>query len=166
MVTHMQRLSLLVLALLFGSITSFGLDDAGNPNNPTTNDRANACFEDGSMAGRCETELDWQAGWYLIRYEYGLITREAFPQWAVWVLPVEPEPEPVGSATVYCTVSVEALGSWPGDPGTDPGTNVVPGWDIWIYSGANGGVATDTFSDPYFVRFVTTDPGYMACAKS
>jgi hypothetical protein len=82
--------TLLILVLAF--LVIFGaqaLDDNGNPNNPNENPNSNACYEDGSMAGKCDTPEKWEAGWYLIRFEYGLISRENFPSYFSWALPEE-----------------------------------------------------------------------------
>jgi hypothetical protein len=80
---------LLVCSLLLASMSltiyATGLDDAGNPNDPTVNDSANECYEGGVMEGKCDTEIEWLAGWYLIKYRYGLI--ETVPAWAAWALP-------------------------------------------------------------------------------
>lgn len=40
------------------------LDDLGNVNNPDTNERANACYAPGQQ---CQTQAEWEAGWYAIR---------------------------------------------------------------------------------------------------
>jgi hypothetical protein len=94
-----------VLVVLSFSALGFAQDDQGNPNEPTINDHANACYEGGSMAGRCTTAWDWEAGWYLIRFEYGMISREDFP--AQYAIVLEPLPEqsrgnrPVGCLLVY-----------------------------------------------------------------
>lgn len=32
-------------------------DDQGQPNDPTINERANACYEDGILANKCDSEL-------------------------------------------------------------------------------------------------------------
>jgi hypothetical protein len=74
-----------LLALSSVVVLAVGLDDAGNPNDPTVNDSANECYEGGVMEGKCDTEIEWLAGWYLIKYRYGLI--ETVPSWAVWSLP-------------------------------------------------------------------------------
>jgi hypothetical protein len=80
-----------VLLVLSFSVLVFALDDQGNPNDPTINERANACYEDGSMAGKCLTAWDWEGGWYLIRFQSGLISRENFPLQFVILLPPLPE---------------------------------------------------------------------------
>jgi hypothetical protein len=88
----LKRLIVALSVLLLSSIAVFaeaGFDDQGNPNDPTVNERANACYEGASMENRCQTELDWQAGWYLIRFEFGLLSREEVPSWVAWVLPPE-----------------------------------------------------------------------------
>lgn len=80
----------IILSVLVFGVVFAGFDDAGNPNDPRINERANACYEGGSLEGKCSTEAQWQAGWYLIRYEYGLINRQGIPVWAQWVLQEEP----------------------------------------------------------------------------
>lgn len=46
------------------------LDDSGTVNNPYVNERANTCYGPGQA---CVSEADWEAGWYLIRKQYGLL---------------------------------------------------------------------------------------------
>jgi hypothetical protein len=110
----MKKLLYIVLLMLSLSVAVQALDDQGNPNDPTINERANACYEDGSMAGKCDTQWEWEAGWYLIRFEYGLISREDFPaQYAILLppLPVEEAAateEPVSYPTTGCVFT--ALG--------------------------------------------------------
>jgi len=91
----MKRIVILSLLALI-TILSFSaikaadsVDDHGNLNDPAINDRANACFEGGSLEGKCDSDLLWQAGWYLIRFEHGLLTRADFPRWLIWSLPPE-----------------------------------------------------------------------------
>jgi hypothetical protein len=40
----------------------------------------NECYEDGTMAGRCNTEWDWNGGWYLARYNQGIFSRNDIPE--------------------------------------------------------------------------------------
>ncbi|MCU0464521.1 MAG: hypothetical protein MUF38_08105 [Anaerolineae bacterium] len=67
-------LSLLVLVVL-SAVVVLAQDDAGSPNNPASNERANACYTGGSLEGKCdwpteaETEWAWTCGWYIIRAE-------------------------------------------------------------------------------------------------
>lgn len=56
-----------------------GFDDRGNPNDPATNERANACFEGGSMARKCIQEWEWTCGWYIIRIDDDLMTVDDLP---------------------------------------------------------------------------------------
>lgn len=86
-------IALLVLLSLALVVTASGIDDEGNANDPNLNNRANACFEGGSLEGRCDTvdidengtvdewEIEWHyvCGWYLIRYENGLIGQDNLP---------------------------------------------------------------------------------------
>lgn len=91
----MYKKLLLVVFIMSLSALAFALDDQGNPNNPNENERANACYEGGSMAGKCDTDWEWEAGWYLIRFENGLISRENFPSQYAVLLPALPEEETV-----------------------------------------------------------------------
>jgi hypothetical protein len=85
--SKLVRLMLVVLLLALFSIgTSFaqGVDDQGNPNDPTVNDRANACYEGGELEGKCDTPEEWAGGWFLIRYRAGLLG--SVPDSSEWVL--------------------------------------------------------------------------------
>lgn len=99
--------------LLLSSSLAFALDDQGNPNDPTINDRANACYEDGSMADKCDTQVEWDAGYFLIRFEYGILSREEIPIWVAWVLPPEIIPEELAAVVApvvptTCTIQLLA----------------------------------------------------------
>jgi hypothetical protein len=100
---------LFILFVLSFSILAFALDDQGNPNDPNVNDRANACYEDGSMAGKCDTDWEWEGGWYLIRFQAGLISREDFPAQYAILLPPLPQEEaadiPTGIPTAGCVLT-------------------------------------------------------------
>lgn len=93
----MVRKIFLLLFVLSSSILVFALDDRGNPNDPNVNERANACYENGSLAGKCNTDWEWEAGWYLIRFEAGLISRENFPAQFAILLPPLPVEEAAGT---------------------------------------------------------------------
>lgn len=87
----MKRAVLFILfVLLTISIPVFagGMDDEGQPNDPRVNENANACYEGGSMGHYyCDEEEEWIGGWYLIRYENGMITRDQVPDFVSWILP-------------------------------------------------------------------------------
>jgi hypothetical protein len=90
-------LTLLIFAVSVAFAQTQSVDDQGNPNDPRINPRANACYAGASMEGKCHiagnpelTDWHWTAGWYLIRFEYGLISRADFPQAYADVLPPEP----------------------------------------------------------------------------
>lgn len=91
MVGTMNRIIISLLIVLFGSVlvSADGVDDQDNPNDPTINDRANACYEDGTMAGKCQTNWEWACGWYLMQFEYDLISRDEFPSWCISIIPEE-----------------------------------------------------------------------------
>lgn len=85
-----------ILALSLAITFADGFDDQGNPNDPNENESANACFEEGSMDGKCVTNWEWECGWYLIRFEYGLLSREDFPAGCASLLP----PLPLSAAPI------------------------------------------------------------------
>jgi len=100
---------LIVLTLFMFSLLIFsfvladdsGVDDKGNPNDPSVNENANACFIGGSMEGKCNSdsngdgivtqeEIDWAwtCGWYVIRLDpQNEESRAAFPIGCVSLLP-------------------------------------------------------------------------------
>jgi hypothetical protein len=96
---------LLLLFVLSFSVLIFALDDQGNPNDPNVNERANACYEDGSMAGKCNMDWEWEAGWYLIRFEFGLISREEFPPRFQHLLPALPVENRTGNGGTVPTAT-------------------------------------------------------------
>lgn len=80
------------IAPLFISLTIFAgitaAQDEPLPNDPWVNPDANACFTGGSWEGKCGDDLEmWQAGWYLIRWEKGIISEDDIPDQYKWVLP-------------------------------------------------------------------------------
>lgn len=93
-------LLVLVLALVSTTVVLAvdSVDDRGNPNDPAVNERANACYAGASMAGQCgDNELMWIAGWYLIRFEHGLIGADQIPADLLWILP-KPDVPPIKNA--------------------------------------------------------------------
>jgi hypothetical protein len=63
-------LLLLLVMLPVAVVMANGTDDRGEPNDPTVNERANACYDGGSMADSgCETDWEWECGWHLIRWQ-------------------------------------------------------------------------------------------------
>lgn len=91
----------LLLILMTGTAVNAGTDDRGQPNDPNVNERANACYEGGVFAGKCgntdldrngsveawEIDLFWTCGWYRIRFDFRLLSREVFPLPCGWALP-------------------------------------------------------------------------------
>jgi hypothetical protein len=92
-------IALLIVPALFLSAAE-SVDDRGNPNDPNANEQANACYAGAALEGKCHTEDEWIAGWYLIRFQYGIYSRDEVPEEYRWVLPAEPKPaEVVPTAT-------------------------------------------------------------------
>ena len=86
----------LVMAVMLLGVwgVSTAQDGAPLPNDPAVNEDANACYEGGSMEGKCgldadgdgtleQHELDWAwaCGWYTIRVEAGIIAASGVPAW-------------------------------------------------------------------------------------
>lgn len=93
---------IIILAFSFGSLAN-GFDDHGVINDPQVNERANACYEGGEMAGKCLTDWDWEAGWYLIRYRAGLISPADFPAEYVSLLTI---PDETPTVNIMCLLII------------------------------------------------------------
>ncbi|MEO1644352.1 MAG: hypothetical protein AAFR67_04150 [Chloroflexota bacterium] len=94
---HTRHLLLLSISFFIGimliSAQDVGVDDQGNPNDPTINDRANACYTDPRFLNQCDTSIEWVCGYFVIRYDYGLLDSQALETVGCGVyLPSEPEP--------------------------------------------------------------------------
>src|SRR5687768_16715010 len=76
---------ILLFVFILSSLAILAQEDS--PNDPNVNEDANACFESGNMAGRCNIDFNhngvvddyeiawaWECGWYLIRYDYGIFS--------------------------------------------------------------------------------------------
>ena len=83
--------AMLLLVTLVAALAATGSE---TPNDPRVNPNANACYTGGSMAGKCKLDEQlWIAGWYEIRLEYGLISRDQIPDQYKWLLnPTQNEP--------------------------------------------------------------------------
>lgn len=113
----MKKSLLFMIVFVVGVGTVFAqMDDEGNPNDPFTNDRANACFEGGTLEGRCHVDFDqngtvdefeiawaWECGWHIIRYEAGIEPYYMLPLGCESFFP---------SPTLYeCHTHISGLGS-------------------------------------------------------
>lgn len=91
--------AVIILLFVANSLTQENTDSSNHPDN---NEDANACYEGGTMAGRCnddsngdgivsQEEIDWawRCGWYLIRYETGIYERDELPADCIILLPRE-----------------------------------------------------------------------------
>jgi hypothetical protein len=138
----MKRIFLLLLVSVF--ISSWVIaqtDDQGNRNDPTVNERANACYEGGNMEGKCDTEWEWTCGWYMIRYDYGLFSRETIPASCATLLA---GPQVSGADCVY----LSALGIYVDFNG---GNYLPEVWDVYLTSSCSnsvGGGATNLIYAP------------------
>jgi hypothetical protein len=114
---HIVSFLLIVLLAVGAFAQENSVDDQGYANTPLTNPRANACYTGGTMAGTCETLADWECGWALIRFEYGLLPRNLVPNTCASLLP----DEPVFIIEAEHTASTSSQTSQPG-----PGPVIVP----------------------------------------
>lgn len=78
-----MRLRLFLFVLAMASLATLTFAQTPDP-------KDNACYPGGSMEGRCENELHWNAGWYRARWESKLITRDDIPFIYQWVVPAPP----------------------------------------------------------------------------
>jgi hypothetical protein len=91
---------LIVVACLLIAGATFADPTTPAENNPATNPDANACYAGGSYENRCLVDLDldgtiedweidamWEAGWYRIRLEYGMISPNQVPPQYSFILP-------------------------------------------------------------------------------
>jgi hypothetical protein len=99
--------TLLLLIVIIPSVSATEPTTA-EENDPRINEDANACFIGGTWEGQCDTvdvnhdgtvdqwekDMIYIAGWYLIRFEYGMISRNDFPAAYVWALPPVPQVTP------------------------------------------------------------------------
>lgn len=138
----MKRI-ILTLILLLGianvvtAIDSY--DDLGNPNDPAVNERANACFIGATLEGKCDSPLMWEAGWYLIRFEYEVFAAENIPEWVAWVLPPEVRPQELANVgSEPCIITITAFGA--------SATTRVPGSILSGKSGLNNSVSAGGFT--------------------
>jgi hypothetical protein len=99
----MAQRAVLLMFVLVGVViigSAFAAADT-LPNDPKVNPNANACFAGGTLEGRCngvdsnsdgvisddEVAFAWRGGWYLIRFQAGMISRTDFPAQYVYLLP-------------------------------------------------------------------------------
>lgn len=84
-----------ILGLLFLMMVTLisAQDDNDMPNDPLVNEDANACYADGTMADKCQTEWAWECGWYLIRWEATIFSDEQMPERCQILLPVPEIPQ-------------------------------------------------------------------------
>lgn len=127
----MKRFTLvaLVAALVFSSLATLALadeevrtcttdveDGSGLPECGTRAD--NECYPGGTMAGKCDNEWLWKAGWEIARFNDGLLTREQVnPAWA-FLLPPPIAPVPGDSGGGTCTIEVPSATTSLGLPTT------------------------------------------------
>ena len=103
----MKRFILLFVfaAIAVLALPAFAIDDT-LPNDPADNPDANACLTGGLWEGKCgDSEYMWAGGWYLIRFNAGLISRDQFPDQYKWAIPSEEEAAASGFPFPTCTAT-------------------------------------------------------------
>ena len=100
----MKRTVLIIvatIALLVSLMVALAANNSETPNDPDVNPNANACYTGGSMAAKCKLDEQlWIAGWYEIRLERGIISRDQVPDPYKWLLIAHKgEPAPLPTPT-------------------------------------------------------------------
>lgn len=88
---YLKSFTIVFLIALLSIVTVVAQDGA---NDPSTNPDANACYEGGSLEGKCNSDLNgdgvvsdaeidwsWNCGWYAIRVENGILPTSSVPNW-------------------------------------------------------------------------------------
>jgi hypothetical protein len=87
----MKKLIAIFVICLLGVMTVFAqdsVDDQGNPNDPAVNERANACYAGAAWEYRCGNDQTlWDAGWYYIRLQRGILSPSELPSSFWWIIP-------------------------------------------------------------------------------
>src|SRR5688572_22151537 len=79
-----QSFLLFFILLLSLVIVSQAQEDyEPEPDTPADNE----CYSGGTMQSNCDTEWEWQCGWYMARFNNGVYTREEVPVWCSILLP-------------------------------------------------------------------------------
>jgi hypothetical protein len=104
------RVVALILLCAVTFVAVFAQDAPLNPLDPKTNPDANACFEGGTLEGKCDSQILWEAGWYLIRFEKELISREDFLPYYAWILPQLQEETIVAPAAISICYTFDDFG--------------------------------------------------------
>lgn len=118
----MKKVIIAVCISLLSITTVFaqGVDDQGNPNDITVNDRANSCFEGGGMAGKCDSDWTWTCGWYVMRWEADqqyIVPDECM---SLVFYPPPPEPEAVKSQCISTNIGyIKLTGGVNASPSAD-----------------------------------------------
>ena len=118
-----KKLLIIIFVVLSTSLilahSGYGTDDQGNPNDPHTNDRANACYNKGDWCHTTdadgdgdvdEQDVDWlyTCGWYLIRAEHDIFPVDEYFPGCEHVLPL-PEIIPVDNTNwITCYDEIDA----------------------------------------------------------
>ncbi len=146
----MKRIIFLLL-ILSVSVLSFGALRAQDDNKTCTNDpndksglpecgtpADNECYDGGAMAGKCDSDWAWIGGWYMARFNRGILAAWQLPSEYASLLPPPPETESgvsgksnsgSPSCLIVDTVATGALsmsGNW---------VTALPGQAVVIFSG-------------------------------
>lgn len=89
----MKKFIVVLIVCLLGVLivhAQESVDDEGNPNDPRVNERANACYAGAVWEYRCGNDQNlWDAGWYYIRLQSGVLSATEIPSPYWWILPDE-----------------------------------------------------------------------------
>jgi hypothetical protein len=134
-----RKIMILLLIFIVTSVIAIA-EEHGSSNDPGTNPDANACYEGGTWEGQCDSEVAWQCGWYLIRYDSGM---SGLPDWCEWA---------IAESGIWCQVDLNPnFINWNWD--------AIGGYDVW-YSGGDDAIFDDSWD---FNHWQEANPGYPAC---
>lgn len=93
----LRKAFILIIILILGALAVF----AEGSIDPNLDEDANACYDGGTMAGKCEVDFNddgvvdeferawaWECGWYMIRLEAGIFSE--IPERCETLIPSEP----------------------------------------------------------------------------
>lgn len=81
----MKRVLVMMVAILTVALNLTTLADAPQPEPGSRAD--NECNPGGTMAGKCTNDWEWKGGWYIARFNDGILRREEVPTEYHFLLP-------------------------------------------------------------------------------
>lgn len=103
------------------------------------------------MEDKCDSQILWDAGWYLIRFQYGLLERHEIPAWVVWVLPPEVVPKELAGDSGSAVAGCVQIGSYPSSVDFGGGNYLALGATVWFSADCTDGSVPNGSLSTYLV---------------